>query len=143
MSRFPNIESERVFSLCGLLSAALRNRMSPERLADIVFISKNLELTSAELSSLLGTYYGAMEFKTVAENFEPRTKSADADALQSPEEEGMIDWNTIEQLTADVTSIILKLLRASVFPTISQLHYSNCASIVTTLLCHHSTGILA
>mmetsp|Transcript_9148 Transcript_9148/g.16493 ORF Transcript_9148/g.16493 Transcript_9148/m.16493 type:complete len:116 (-) Transcript_9148:232-579(-) len=47
------IECERVFSLACLLTSALRNRMSPEwLLADVVFVSKSLDL-AVEINDLL------------------------------------------------------------------------------------------
>ena len=95
------IECERVFSLAGLLTSSLRNRMSPERLGDVVFISKNLDLAS-ELQDMLGTYYGADLYSAAASAFEHRSESADAADLLTPTEAGEhIDWLAIETLLAE------------------------------------------
>ena len=95
------IECERVFSLAGLLTSSLRNRMSPERLGDVVFIAKNLDLAS-ELEDMLGTYYGADLYSAAACEFEQRSESADAADLVTPAEAGEhIDWLAIETLLAE------------------------------------------
>jgi hypothetical protein len=72
-----HIECELVFSLAGLLTLALRNRMSLERLADVVFVSKNLDL-AVEINDLLGNYYGLELYNAVADTFKPRLECADA-----------------------------------------------------------------
>ena len=49
------IECERIFSLAWLLTAALRNRMSSERLSSVVIISKSINVDKV-LNDLLGNF---------------------------------------------------------------------------------------
>ena len=67
------IECERVFSEAGLISRGLRNRLSPEGMDDLIFISRNANvrgLISTAISSVYGT-----EFANKFMNFELQWKS--------------------------------------------------------------------
>lgn len=64
------IECERVFSLAGLLTKNLRNKMSPEKLAECVFCSKNIDMGVA-VNDLLSEYYGEMTWRPVSDQFKP------------------------------------------------------------------------
>lgn len=59
------IECERVFSAAGILTALLRNRMSPERIHQVIFILKNYPF-DRELSRLWETEKTMKRFKKMA-----------------------------------------------------------------------------
>jgi hypothetical protein len=100
------IECERVFSLAGLLTSALRNCMSPERLADVVFVSKNLDL-AVEINDLLGNYYGLELYNAVADTFKPRHESADAiDLMKADSASETIDWGAVESMLNEAEHVL-------------------------------------
>ena len=67
------IECERVLSLAGLLTNALRNRMFADRLNSVVLVSKNIDMY-ATLTNLLGSYYEHGLFRSVKDDFRARSE---------------------------------------------------------------------
>ena len=92
------IECERIFSLAGLLTSRLRNRMSPERLDDIVFLSKNLDIDEA-LNSELTVVYGEKAWESSRHMIGSLPEAARSDIeLNDPECEGGVNWHVMESL---------------------------------------------
>ena len=95
------IECERVFSLAGLLTSQLRNRMSPENLGSLVFLSKNLD-TDAALDELLGPTYGQKQWELSRATIGRQSESAiNEGELFSSSQEGGVNWHVLESLLED------------------------------------------
>ena len=99
------IECERIFSLAGLLTARLRNRMSPENLASLVFLSKNLDVDAA-LSDLLAPTYGEKQWDIVKDSLGKQSESMcnEGELYSSPE--GTVNWFVMESLLEDFEPLI-------------------------------------
>ena len=82
------IECERVFSLAGLLTKNLRNRMSQECMSTSVFLTRDIDL-SAKLRELLGTYYGGTMYDKEESDFQ--TKPPLAEAMEELESSQAVD----------------------------------------------------
>ena len=99
------IECERVFSLAGLLTSQLRNRMSPENLDSIVFVSKNLNL-DATLDELLSPVYGERQWEVAKETIRTVSESGRDAAELFRSGEGGVNWAIMDQLLEDFEPLI-------------------------------------
>ena len=99
------IECERVFSLAGLLTSQLRNRMSPENLSSIVFVSKNLNL-DATLDEILAPIYGERQWELAKESIGTNSESARNDAELFGSGDGDLNWSVMESLLEDFEPLI-------------------------------------
>jgi hypothetical protein len=80
--------------------------MSPERLGDVVFVSKNLDL-AVEINDLQGNYYGLELYNAVANTFKPRPESADAiDLMKVDSASETIDWGVVESMLNEVEPVL-------------------------------------
>lgn len=99
------IECERVFSLAGLLTSQLRNRMSPENLGSIVFVSKNLNIDAA-LDDLLSPVYGERQWDVAKETIGTISEFARDEAELFRSGEGGVNWAIMDQLLEDFEPLI-------------------------------------
>jgi len=95
------IECERVFSLAGLVTMHLRNRMNLDNMGACVFIQKNLDL-DAKVKELLASYYGEAAFSAVAADLlKPCGEDWLASQVLEGEGEGeasRIQWEAVESM---------------------------------------------
>ncbi len=102
------IECKRVFSLVGLLTSILRNRMSPENLGSIVFLSKNLDANAA-LDELLCETYGGVQWSSakpaIGTIFECGACEVELDSYMM-NESGNINWDILESILEENESLL-------------------------------------
>lgn len=103
------IECERIFSLAGLLTSQLRNRMSPENMGSLVFLSRNLDV-DATLDELLGPIYGENEWAMSKSSMGSLSESAKCELellnySDATVGEGM-NYNTIETLLEELEPLV-------------------------------------
>ena len=94
------IECERIFSLAGLLTSQLRNRMSPENLGSLVFLSKNLDI-DATLDELLGPTYGQKQWEVSKATIGHQSESIANEGELFSSMEGGVNWYVLESLLED------------------------------------------
>ena len=99
------IECERVFSLAGLLTARLRNRMSPENLGNLVFLSKNLDVDVA-LNDLLTPVYGEKHWEYVKDTIGKQSESMSNEKELYSSPEGDLNWYVMESLLEEFEPLI-------------------------------------
>lgn len=91
------IECERVFSLAGLLTKNLRNKMCAERLDHMVFLGKNLDL-DVELHQCLASHYGEQIYEKAAPDFKPLSETQLAEDFIAPDDDGAFDFYNVNTL---------------------------------------------
>ncbi len=91
------IECERVFSLVGLLTSMLRNRMSSENLASLVFLNKNIDVEAA-LDDLLGTVHGDQQWSQAKDSFGKQSEYVGNEQELFNSNEGGLNWHVMEAL---------------------------------------------
>ena len=91
------IECERIFSLAGLLTLQLRNRMSPENLASLVFLDKNVDADKA-LDNLLGPIHGDHQWSQAREGIGKQSEHAGNEQELFSSTEGGLNWYVMDAL---------------------------------------------
>ena len=92
------IECERVFSLAGLMTSHLRNKMSPERLDVVVLLSKNLDLDEA-LEAELAPVYGGRAWEMSKDTMGSLPECAQSEVEMCGHEfEGGVNWHVLQSL---------------------------------------------
>lgn len=99
------IECERVFSLAGLLTSMLRNRMSSENLASLVFLNKNLDVEAA-LDDLLGTVHGDLQWSQAKGGFGKLSECVGNEQELFSSNEGGLNWHVMEALLEENEPLI-------------------------------------
>ncbi len=99
------IECERVFSLARLVTSQLRNRMSPENLASIVFLNKNVNVDKA-LDDLLGPIHGDHQWSQAREGIGKQSEHADnkQELFSSPD--GDLNWYVMDDLLKEYEPLV-------------------------------------
>ena len=105
------IENERVFSLCGLTVSNLRNKMTTDNLAEVVYLTKN---TASEetLSTILTKAYGqssAYQYLHQRDEAIRLTHMPHPEHLAFLDDEGSDDEVEVEDEAANDTSIVSML----------------------------------
>ena len=99
------IECERIFSLAGLLTSQLRNRMSPENLASLVFLNKNMNVERA-LDDLLGPIHGDQPWSQSKESIGKQSEHIGNEQELFSSNEGGLNWFVMEALLDDYEPLI-------------------------------------
>ena len=100
------IECERVFSLAGLLTTRLRNRLTTANLAMSVFLRQNIDL-SQTLKELLGNYYGEQSFSLLQDEllYVSETRALEAHLDEAVVSDNL-NWDTIASYIDEVDPLI-------------------------------------
>ena len=95
-----HIECERVFSLAGLITKSLRNRMCHDNLAMLVFLRRNVDL-DAKLKDLLQNWYGVTQFELAAPQFGStynETELMESELAECQSEVDPLNWGAVNSV---------------------------------------------
>ena len=99
------IECERVFSLAGLLTSLLRNRMSSENLASLVFLNKNINVEKT-LDDLLGPIHGDQQWFQTRDSIGKQSEYVGNKTELFNSNEGGLNWHVMEALLEEYEPLI-------------------------------------